>query len=299
VVRSLDALLADPEIRLVVIATPNASHHELAKQCLLANRHVVVDKPFTTTLEEGRDLIRIAAERGLHLSVYQSRRFDGDFFTIRNLLSQGTLGRVVRFESRYDRFRLGLRPGAWRERKEPASGVLFDLGPHLIDQALALFGTPQAVTADIRVERRDAVVDDAFDLTLHYPGLRVALTATMVACSPGPRFLIYGTEGTFLKYGMDPQEPPLRAGVIPGGEGWGKEEEALWGTLTAADGRSRRVPTEAGDYRIFYANVRDALNGEAELAVTAEQGLTVIRVIDLARESHALTRTVDWPADRG
>jgi len=296
VVRDVDELLRDREIRLVVIATPNDSHYDLARRCLAAGRDVVVDKPFTVTSDEASDLIRTAgAERRL-LSVYHNRRFDGDFLTVRRLITSGALGRVVRFESRYDRYRPAPRPGSWRESDGPAGGVLYDLGPHLIDQALALFGAPAAVTADVRVERRDAVVDDAFDVTLHYPGLRVLLGATMLACSPGPRLLVYGTDGTYIKYGMDPQEAPLRAGEALGGPGWGAEDESHWGTLVAAGGEIHNMPTEPGDYRLYYANVRDALNGEAALTVTAEQALRVMRVIELARESNAFTRTVDWPA---
>ena len=295
IARDVDALLADEEIRLVVIATPNASHYELARRCLLAGRDVIVDKPFTVTSGEASDLIRIASSQRRLLSAYHNRRFDGDFLTVRQLMAKGALGRVVRCESRYDRYRPTLRPGAWRESNEPAGGVLADLGPHLIDQALVLFGAPSAVTADIRIERRGAVVDDAFDITLHYPGLRVQLSATMLACEPGPRFLLYGTGGTYIKYGMDPQEALLRKGGSPGGPGWGEEDESRWGTLTLAGGVSSRIPTEAGDYRLFYANVRDAMNGEAELAVTGEQAARVIRVIELARESNALARTMDWP----
>lgn len=302
VVRDLDALLADPEIRLVVVATPNACHFEQARRCLLAGRHVVVDKPFTTTSAEAYELIRLAASSGSVLSVYQNRRFDGDYRTLARLIASGELGRVVRLESRYDRYRPALRPGAWRERKdEPASGILFDLGPHLIDQALALFGMPQAVWADIRVEREGAQVDDAFDVTLYYPGLRVWLGGSMLACAPGPRYVVHGTRGSYLKHGMDPQEAPLRAGRAPEGDDWGLEAESQWGTLaTMVDGRpsSRRVPTERGDYRLFYANVRDAIQGAAPLIVTAEHAAKVVRVIELARESSALGRVVDWPADR-
>ncbi len=296
VVRDVDALLSDREIRLAVIATPHDSHYELARRCLEAGKDVVVDKPFTLTSAEGEDLIRIAAAQGRLLSVYHNRRFDGDFLTVRRLIEEGALGRVVRFESRYDRFRPELRPGSWRESGQPHGGILYDLGPHLIDQALALFGSPSAATADIRVERRQAVADDAFDLTLHYPGLRVLLGATMLACSPGPRFLIYGAEGAYVKFGMDPQEAPLRQGRPPGGEDWGREEESLWGTLTRAGGETRRVPAQPGDYRLYYANVRDALSGLARLEVTAEQACQVIRALELARQSHALARTVDWTA---
>ena len=300
VVRDLDALLADQGIRLVVIATPNASHHELARRCLLAGRDVVVDKPFTTTSAEALDLIRIAASGRRLISVFQSRRWDGDFLTIRRLVASGTLGRVVQFESHYDRYRPARLVEAWRERDEPGAGLLFDLGSHLVDQALALLGAPHAVTADIRRERDWAVVDDAFDLVLHYPGLRVLLGATMLAPGPGPRFLLHGTRGSYTKYGLDPQESALRAGGLAGGAGWGEEQESSWGTLTLAeDGgvTERSLRTEPGDYRLYYANVRDALSGTAALAVTGEQAFRVIRLLELARTSSRERRTIGCPAD--
>ncbi len=300
VVRDLAALLADDSIRLVVIATPNVSHHELARQCLLAGRDVVVDKPFTVTSSEARDLVELAGARGRLLCVYQNRRWDGDFLTLRQLMGCGTLGRVVRFESRYDRYRARRRPAAWRESDAPGSGILFDLGPHLLDQALVLFGMPHAVTADIRLERDDSVVDDAFDILLDYPNLRVLLGATMLACAPGPRFLVHGTRGTYSKYGMDPQENALKAGGLPGTPGWGEEEEALWGTLTLAEDGSvarRAVRTQPGDYRLYYANVRDAMAGSTPLAVAPPQALCVMRLLELARESSRRRLTMDCTSE--
>src|ERR1700726_3138629 len=182
IVRSLDELLSISEIRLVVITTPNETHYSFARQCLQAGRDVVVDKPFTTTLEEAVSLVQFAKDVNRLLTVYQNRRYDGDFQAIRKLVADGTLGRIVRFETNYDRFRPDLKPGAWRERAGPANGILFDLAPHLIDHALVLFGLPEAVTADVRLERTVAVVDDAFDVMLHYPaGMRAALRSTMLA----------------------------------------------------------------------------------------------------------------------
>ncbi len=295
VVRDLDAMLADPDIRLVVLATPNASHHELARRCLLAGRDVVVDKPFTATSAEALDLIRIATSRRRLISVFQNRRWDGDFLTVRQLIASGRLGRVVQFESHFDRYRPARRVEAWRERDEPGAGLLFDLGSHLVDQALALFGAPHAVTAGIRMERDEAVVDDAFDIVLDYPRLRVLLGATMLAPGPGPRFLVHGTRGTYTKYGLDPQEGVLRAGGLAGGDGWGEEQEPSWGTLTLAEDGSvtqRTVRTEPGDYRLYYANVRDALSGTAALAVTGEQAFRVIHLLELARASSRERRTL-------
>jgi scyllo-inositol 2-dehydrogenase (NADP+) len=285
VVRNVNDLLADEGIRLVVIATPNVSHFELATRCLLAGRDVVVDKPFTNTFREAQELDQLAQSEGRLLSVYQNRRWDGDFLTVRKLLGSGVLGRLALFESHYDRYRLERRPGQWREDDGPGSGVLFDLGPHLVDQALALFGMPEAIAADVRIERDDAVVDDAFDILLRYPKLSVLLRATMLACAPGPRFVLNGTLGTYIKYGMDPQEDALKAGGEPGTPGWGEEDQTQWGTLTRAGEVPRRIQTEPGDYREFYSNVRDAILRKAPLAVTAQQGGRVIRLLELARES--------------
>jgi predicted dehydrogenase len=289
-VPDVEHLLADESIRLVVIATPNPSHFQLARTCLQAGRDVVVDKPFTITSQEADQLIGIAGENKCLLTVHQNRRWDGDFRTVQKLITAGALGDLVMFESHYDRYRPARRPGSWRERNEPGSGILYDLGSHLIDQALALFGMPQAITADVRRERRDAEVDDAFDVVLHYAEpLRVILRATMLACAPGPRFTLHGTAGSFTKYGMDPQENELKAGKLPEGPDWGLEPENLWGKLTTCGSdaaRSQSVPTEAGDYRLFYANVRDAILGIAPLAVTAEQAMQVIRLIELAIESN-------------
>jgi len=288
VVRNIDELLADKSIRLVVIATPNATHFELAKQCLLAGRDVVVDKPFTNTFREAQELDQLARSEGRLLSVYQNRRWDGDFLTVQQLIGSGTLGRLALFESHYDRYRLARRPGQWREAVGPGSGVLFDLGPHLVDQALLLFGMPEAIAADVRIEREDAAVDDAFDILLRYQKLTVLLRATMLAVTPGPRFVLNGTLGSYIKHGMDPQEDALKAGAQPGIPGWGEEDETQWGTLTLAgeNGTVRRpVRTEPGDYREFYANVRDAILLKTPLAVTAQHAAQVIRLLELARDS--------------
>jgi scyllo-inositol 2-dehydrogenase (NADP+) len=288
VVRTIHELLADNSIRLVVIATPNDSHFELARQCLLAGRDVVVDKPFTNTSSEAHELDQLARAEGRVLSVYQDRRWDGDFITVQKLIGSGTLGRLALFESHFDRYRLARRPNQWREAEGPGSGVLFDLGPHLLDQALVLFGMPEAIAADVRIEREDAVVDDAFDILLRYPKLTVLLRATMIACVPGPRFVLNGTLGSYVKYGMDPQEDALKAGAQPVSPGWGEEDASRWGTLTLAgpNGVVRQpVPTEAGDYRKFYSNVRDAILLGTPLAVTALHAARIIRLLELARES--------------
>ena len=298
VVRTLEELLADESIRLCVIATPNPSHFDLARRCLLAGRHVVVDKPFTTTSAEASELIRLARERNRLLTVYQIRRWDGDFQTVRKIVESGVLGQVVEYEARYDRFRPSLKANAWRERPEPGSGVLFDLGPHLIDQALVLFGSPQTISASAFVQREGSHVDDAFDVAMEYPGTRVLLRARMLAYSPGPHFLIHGTKGSFVKYGMDPQEGPLRRGEVPDGPDWGphwgEEPAEQWGTLAAEGEGSRKVKTDAADYRLFYANMRNAIVQGTPLVVTAEQAARVIRVIELAHQSSSERRSLPW-----
>src|ERR1700722_7621690 len=300
VVRTLDELLAHREIRLVVIATPNDSHYPTARECLAAGRDVLVDKPFTTTLEEAIALVNFQNKQGRLLTVYQNRRYDGDFKAIVQLVASRVMGRIVRFETNYDRFRPQLRPGAWRERSGPGTGIFFDIAPHLIDHALLLFGLPEALTADIRTERDGAVADDAFDLAFHYPhGLRADLRSSILAAAPRPRFLLHGTQGAFVKHSFDPQENNLRRGHIPTDTAWGAEPEEKWGVLTLSENGAltqRRVPSASCDYRDFYANLRDAILGKAKLAVTPEWALDVMRLLELARQSSDGRRTLSVPS---
>ncbi len=300
VVSTLEELLAIQEIRLVVIATSNASHFDLARRCLLAGRDVVVDKPFTTNWQEANELVRLARERSRLLTVFQNARWHGDFQTVRKLVGAGILGRLVLYEAHYERYRPQLRPGAWRERAEPGSGVLFDLGPHLIDQAMLLFGTPEALSADVRIEREGAAVDDAFDVTLHYKSLRVALRATMLACGPDLRFALHGTRGSYVKFGHDLQEEALKRGEIPRDDTWGTEPEEKWGSVyTEKDGNivAQPLPTERGDYRRYYENVRDAILGRAAIDVTSQQALNVMRALELAQESSRKRCTLPWRSE--
>lgn len=298
IVRSLDELLAIREIQLVVIATPNDTHFPFAQQCLEAGRDVVVDKPFTTTAEEARSLMALAKKCGRLITVYQNRRYDGDFQAIRRLVAEKTLGRIVRFETHYDRYRPQLKPGAWRETTRPGSGILFDIAPHLIDHALVLFGLPEAVTADVRIERENAVADDAFDIMFHYPGaMRAVLRSSILATAPRPRFVLLGTQGSFIKQTVDPQENNLRHGNIPASGPWGAEPEENWGLLTVPEGdkfAERRVPSANCDFRDFYANVRDTLMGKAAPAVTPEWAVNVMRLLEMARESSERRCTIPW-----
>jgi scyllo-inositol 2-dehydrogenase (NADP+) len=298
IARSLDELLSMQEIRLVVIATPNDTHYPFARQCIEAGRDVVVDKPFTTTLQEAVSLVQLAKETGRLLTVYQNRRYDGDFQAIRKLVADGTLGRIVRFETSYDRFRPQLKPGAWRETTRPGSGILFDIAPHLIDHALVLFGLPEAVAADVRIERENAAADDAFDITLLYPNaMRAVLRSSILAAAPRPRFVLLGTQGSYVKQTFDPQEMNLRRGFIPADKPWGFEPEENWGVLTIPAGDSfehRRIPSATCDYRDYYSNVRDAILDNAKLAVSPEWALDVVRTLDLARASSVRRCTLPW-----
>jgi scyllo-inositol 2-dehydrogenase (NADP+) len=287
IVRDLNSLLRDSSVELIVVATPNTSHLEITAQSLQAGKHVVVDKPFTITSADADQLIALSKKAGRLLSVFQNRRWDGDFLTVRKILAQKLLGRVAEFNSRFDRFRPGVRPEAWREQAGPGSGVLFDLGSHLIDQVVVLFGQPSGIYADLRMQRDGAVAVDNFEVQMQYPNLKVTLHAGSLVCEPSPRFLLYGTGGTYQKYGLDPQEEALKQGAIPGGPGWGEEPESTWGNITHCDGEITRQKyrTLAGNYPGYYTNVYRAITGQEELAVKAEQSRNIIRLIELADQS--------------
>ena len=293
VVSSVDELLADPTIALCVVATPNDVHQSIAEKCLRASRHVVIDKPFTLTSEGAAALAATAREQGVVLSAFHNRRWDGDYQTLQSVVASGRLGTPLLFESHYDRYRPQPRPGAWRETHASGGGILFDLGPHLIDQALATFGAPSSLWADLRTNRRDSKVDDAFDLQFTYEhaveesqrALRVWLRASMIAASPGARFTLHGTLGSFEKWGLDPQEAALKEGARFSDEGFGAEQTHSWGILTFPEAPSETVPTLAGDYRKYYQNVQAAIADRAPLVVGVSAAWSVARVIELARES--------------
>jgi len=299
IARNLDEMLADKSINLVAVATPNDTHYSYAKASLEAGRHVVIDKPMTPTMAEAEELVRLAAKRNLLLSVYQDRRWDGAFLTVKKLIEAGSLGKVAEYESRFDRFRLEGKPGAWREQADfPAAGVLWDLGPHLIDGALVLFGEPESIYARALRQKESAAVDDAFDVIFQYPRLRATLRARILAYAPSHHLLVHGTEGSFVKYGMDPQEEILRSANYPDGldwgEDWGLEPEQRWGTLTRVAEKPRKIETERGDYRGFYVNMRDAIEKKTPLEVSPEQFLRTERALLLAHKSSREGRVLDW-----
>lgn len=284
-------LLADPAIELVVIATPNESHASLARAALEAGKHVVVDKPFTLDAGEAEALIALAERVDRRLSVFQNRRWDNDFLTVRRLVEDGRLGEVAYYEAHFDRFRPEIKQG-WRETEAPGSGLLYDLGAHLIDQALVLFGLPQAVTADVTRQRAAARADDYFHLVLDYGRRRAVLHASVLVRDPGPRYLVHGDGGSFVKYGIDGQEAALRDGKRPGGERWGEDEPAFFGRFTDADGTGTVIDTLPGRYTAFYEGVAASIRDGAPLPVKAREACDVIRVIEAAQRSSTERRTI-------
>ncbi len=307
IARSIDEVLNDANIDLVVVGTPNESHVEFATAALRAGKHVVVDKPVAPTSAEVRTLIELARAQGRLLAPFHNRRYDNDFLTVRKLVREGTLGRIVTIDSNYDRFRPLRRDHSWKEAAGPAAGNLFDLGPHLIDQALALFGPPTHVTASVRFERDKTDIDDAADVTLYYERngkpLLYRCHETMLAADPAPRFRVHGTLGSYTKTGLDPQERALLNSAKPPQLGsqqpWLPEPESAWGSLTLAKKDTEPVelkrqtfPSVTGDYRNFYANVRDAICGTAPLAIPAEEAFKTIRLLELALQSSNEHRTV-------
>jgi scyllo-inositol 2-dehydrogenase (NADP+) len=283
------ALFADSSIDAMVVATPNDSHAALARAALESGKHVVVDKPFVVQADEGAALIRLARERGRVLTVFHNRRWDGDFLTVREVI--GRLGAVRLAELHWDRFRPVLR-ASWKDDPAFGGGLLADLGPHLIDQALTLFGTPDAIAADIAAQREGGRIDDYMDLTLLYPTSRVRLAGSVLVVAPRPRFALYGTEGSFVKGGIDPQEDQLKAGARADDAGFGDEVSALWGTLTDAEGNSERITTRTGAWRGFYEAFADAVERGAPLPVDPVDALAGLRLAALARESAVTGRIV-------
>jgi scyllo-inositol 2-dehydrogenase (NADP+) len=280
-VHSLEELLSSAD--LIAIASPNHTHFTLAKTALEHGRDVVVDKPFAVTVDEAEELIRIAKQRKRMLSVFHNRRWDGDFLTVEKTLPE--LGDVLLFEANWDRFRPAIKQG-WREESGPGAGVFNDLGPHLIDQVLRLFGRPDSVEADIIAQRQGAMVDDYFDVTLHYGRMRACLRSSTLVAAPRPRFAIHGRGGSFVKHGLDPQEAQLKSGLRPGGPGFGATSEQA--TFVDSNGNARAIPTERGNYPAFYDAVAAAILDGAPVPVTPEDARDGLAIIDLARRASAL-----------
>lgn len=294
VIRSVEELLKDESLDLIVITTPNNTHFPFAKLALEAGKHVVVDKPMTVTSREAMELIQESQKKNKVLSVYQNRRYASDGLTIKKILSEKLLGDVFEFESQFNRYRPELK-SSWKETPVGGSGILYDLGAHLIDQALSLFGLPQSITADIRKQRPGTEADDYFDVRLNYGFTKVIMKAGMLVREQGPRYMIHGTKGSFIKYGDDPQDADARAGKMPADAGWGMEPAESYGLLhTEINGEiiKRRVPSEKGDFGIYYQNLANTLLYGAPLREKPEHGFNVVRLIELAMESNQQQRTL-------
>jgi len=276
---------------LVVIASPNQSHFPQAKTALEQCKHVVVDKPFTVCLDQADELIALADRQERVLTVFHNRRWDGDFQTAKRILPE--LGEVLLYEAHWDRFRPSIKQG-WREVPGRGAGILNDLGPHLIDQALQLFGMPQAIAADVLAQREGALVEDYFDLTLEYDRLRVCLRSSTLMADPRPRFALHGTEGSFVKFGLDPQEEQLKAGMDPSEPAFGVDLRQ--GMRTLRNGKTKTLPTERGRYVAFYEGVAAAILDGAPVPVDPRDARAGLLLIDLARRSAAEGRRLALPA---
>jgi predicted dehydrogenase len=291
---TLDEMLADDKTELVIINTPNYSHYEYARKALEAGKHIVVEKPFTVTFAEAKELVKLAEKKGKLISVFQNRRWDSDFQTVKKIIRQDVLGEIMEAELHYDRYNPVLSPKAHKETPGPGTGVLYDLGSHLIDQAVDLFGEPKAVFGDLNILRPGSKVPDYMEVILYYGRLRVRLKSGYFVREAPPAYMIHGSKGSFFKSRADVQEVKLQAGEKPG-EGWGKEPDEEQGLLhTEVNGEvvRKKIDTEPGNYGAFYQSVYDAIREKEEPVVKPAQALLVMRIIEAAIESSKLGKVI-------
>ncbi|GAA3559527.1 Gfo/Idh/MocA family oxidoreductase [Snuella lapsa] len=294
--RSLEDILADESIELVVVNTPNITHYEFSKKVISVGKHLVVEKPFTTTVSEAKELIQLAKTKNVTISVYHNRRYDSDFKTVQSILNDGCLGDIVEAEFHYDRYNPGLSYKTHKELPTPGVGSLYDLGSHLIDQAIQFFGLPHAVQADLDAYRPNSKVNDYFDLKLFYPTHRVILKSSYYVREPLPGNILHGKKGSFIKSKADIQEAELIAGNMPGTPEWGIVPDEEKGLLhTEKDGRviKEYIPTARGNYMDYYNGIYEALRNNKPLPVSAEEGMLVIKVIEAALKSHSEQKRIN------
>jgi scyllo-inositol 2-dehydrogenase (NADP+) len=294
IVRNFNDIIDDPEIELVIVNTPDHLHFQMVKEALLAGKHVIVEKPFTQSSVQAEELIEIAKRHKKILSVYHNRRFDGDSLTVQQILKNGSLGRIVEYEAHYDRYRNYI-PSGWKENPDTGASIVYNLGSHLVDHCLFLFGKPLEVWAKIDKIRDGALTDDFFEIKLIYPNMLASLKASYLVKEAGPRYMLHGTNGSFIKSGSDPQEEDLKKGVLPIGSDWGKEAPFNWGILNISIGENeerKQIQTIPGNYMGYYDNIYNALTIGETLIVKAEQGLEVIRIIEAAYKSSAEKRNI-------
>lgn len=295
IVRSFDDLL-NQDVELIIITTPNDTHFIYAKKALQKRKLVVLEKPFTITSLEALKLIEIAKNNNCILSVFQNRRYTCDFITIKEILGKKLLGEIHEYEAHFDRYRTELKPNAWREEAGTGNGILYDLGSHLIDQALFLFGVPKTITAEIKTQRKHAKIEDYFDVRFDYGFLKVILKAGMMVREPGPRYMIHGIKGSFIKFGEDPQEELLKQGILPVSPDWGAESPDQYGILHTDihdQVTKMRYPSLPGNFGLFYINLYQTIVNDAVLKEKPEHGYNTIRLIELAYESSKSKATVE------
>ena len=289
---NFDAMLADDNVELVIVNTPNGTHYEYAKQALHAGKHVIVEKPFVVRNSEGEELIALAAAKQKVLSVYQNRRWDSDFQLVKRVVDEKLLGDIVEVEIHYDRFRVELSPKVHKESAIPGAGLLYDLGPHLIDQALQLFGTPTKIFADLEIMRPLSVVDDYIELLFYYSKKRVRLRASNIVKAPLPAYVLHGVNGSFVKSRADVQENDLIAGKSLHDADWGLESEAEKGVLTTVTNQVEKLSAGKGDYMKYFEGMYKAIREKGTVPVTAEQALENIKIIEAAIVSSKEKRVV-------
>jgi scyllo-inositol 2-dehydrogenase (NADP+) len=291
---SLEEVIQDEDIELIIVNTPIPTHFDYASKALRAGKHVVVEKAFTNSTAEAIELQKIAQEVGKHIFVYQNRRWDSDFLTVKKVYESGQLGDIVEAEFHFDRYNGAKSPKMHKELPGPGAGIIFDLGPHIIDQALYLFGKPTHVFADLRKTRPGTEVDDLFEILLYYPEMRVRLKAGYYFKVPVPAFQLHGKLGSFIKTRSDRQEADLDAGRKPEGDSWGQESPNDFGVIQVDGGNPERVPSEKGNFMAFYENVFQSLRGDANPAVSVRDGIYSMRVIDAAIESSRTKKVIKY-----
>jgi scyllo-inositol 2-dehydrogenase (NADP+) len=294
IVRSFDELISDSSLELIIVNTPDTTHFDYCRAALEAGKHVIVEKPFVFTVTEGKELIKLATDKGCMLTVFQNRRWDGDFMTLREVLDGNQLGRIVEFRAGFQRYRTQIAT-SWKERKDRFVGIVYNLGPHLVDQAICLFGKPNGVFAQIKKQRDDSQIDDFFYIILIYKDLQVTLSAGMLMKEPVASFVLHGTKGSFVKYGIDPQEDQLKAGILPTDAAYGQDSPDTYGTMVIEeDGVTIRekIQTLRGDYNIYFDAVAESIRKQTPPPISPSENLVVIQILEAAYQSNDENRVV-------
>lgn len=289
IVDSIDKIVNDDAIELVIVNTPNETHYDFTVRILESGKHAVVEKPFCVTTKEADKLITLAGKTKKVLSVFQNRRWDGDFLTLKKIVEAKLVGSIVEFELHYDRFRNYIESNTWKEESAPGTGILYNLGSHMLDQVLVLFGMPLEVDARLGIQRPGGRVEDFYDIRLQYQGFHVIVKSSYLVREPGPRYIVHGTEGSFVKYAIDPQEQALKDGRVPGSAGWGTEPREYWGKLnTTLHGLHVEafIETLPGNYLQYYDTLYQTIRKGEWLSVKPEESRDVIRIIEACAESN-------------